>query len=194
MRLASLIPQSGNQKPLESITVLVGPNNVGKTQTLSDIHRLMTTNNARTTVLKELEYEGVTSLDDVLGPLNITDHPNRTNQRRVRDIGSNLQSSGHKNFQPDQLESMMSLGKIDDIMHQVGEFHIFYLDASSRLEIAESGPAHNAQEDPPTTLLQKLYESDQKVEDELRSAFKDTFNMEIRFDYSGLKRAVIQDI
>jgi ABC-type enterochelin transport system ATPase subunit len=188
MRLASLTPKDGSEKSLESINVLVGPNNAGKTQTLSDIHQLITTKNSRTTVLEGLEYEDVDSLNDLLDPLNITDHPNRADHRRVRDFGSNPNSKGQQNFQPDQVNTWMDHGKIDNILNQVGQFHVFYLDASSRLEIAESGPAHDAQEDAPTTLLQKLYESDESVEEELRSAFRDTFEMEIRFDYSSLKQ------
>lgn len=188
MRLASLIPKNGNEKPLGSFTVLVGPNNAGKTQTLSDIHQLMTSNSARTTVIENIDYAGIDELDDILDPLNSIDHPDRSDQRIIRDFGSNPQSRGQQSFRPEHLESWMEHGHIGNILNQVGQFHVFYLDASSRLEIAESGPAHNAQEDAPTTLLQKLYESDQSVEEELRSAFRDTFEMEIRFDYSGLKQ------
>lgn len=188
MRLTSLIPENGSKISLGSINVLVGPNNTGKTQTLSDIHQLITTSNPRTTVVEDLEYEGVGTFDDIFGPLNITDHPDRADQRLIRDFGSNPQSGGQQTYQPDQVERWLDGGHIDNILNQVGQFHVFYLDASSRLEIAESGPSHNAQDDAPTTLLQKLYESDASVEEELRSAFRNTFDMEIRFDYSSLKQ------
>jgi len=187
MRIDELVPKSGGPIDIGSFTVLVGPNNTGKTQTLNDIHASFTSGNARTTVVDDLSYVGVDSLDDLLAPLNVIEHPESEDQMVVRDFGSDPRSSGNQSFRPEPLERRIDHDDIGGALGQIGQFHVYLLDAASRLEIAESSPSHNAQENAPTTLLQKLYESDESVEEILQAAFEDTFEMEIRLDYSSLQ-------
>lgn len=187
MKIDTIEPDTGEEFDIGSFTVLVGPNNTGKTQTLSDIHSLLTTNNPRTTVVNDVEIEGVDGPEGILGPLNLSEHPSRENHKVVRDFGSNPQSGGNQQFREGQIENWIEHDNMENVMNQLGQFHVFYLDASSRLEIAKSGSSHDAQNSAPTTLLQKLYESDEDIERKLRDAFKSTFGMEIRLDYSSLQ-------
>lgn len=62
MKIETLITKDDRKIDLGEFTVLVGPNNVGKSQTLRDIHSKMTVGiNVKTTIIKAIEFEKLVS-------------------------------------------------------------------------------------------------------------------------------------
>ncbi|MCJ7473078.1 MAG: hypothetical protein MUP02_09800 [Actinobacteria bacterium] len=63
MRIRSLTDKSGIKIILTDFTILVGSNNVGKSQTLKDIRSILSYTDPETVVVHELEIEKPESFD-----------------------------------------------------------------------------------------------------------------------------------
>ena len=78
MRLLSIATKDNPAVELDKLTVLVGPNNVGKSQTLRDIYTKMVSGKAaRTVLVSGLTLKRPTSEDELL--LGLTKRPHPTN-------------------------------------------------------------------------------------------------------------------
>ena len=186
MRVNSIETVDGENVFFDQFSILVGPNNVGKTQTLSDMHNYLSSSNPRLKLVEEIDIDMPDTYDEFVEGLNIEQSQQRDNYATVREIGSRLGSVQGGTFDTETTSYNYDIDEYQHVLNALGEYFVAYLDASSRLEIAQSGPPHNAHEDPPGTLLQALYEDDTGIEESVMDAFRDTFNMEIRFDYTAL--------
>src|SRR3989442_15955602 len=104
MRVESIKTNDGKEIVLGNFTVLVGPNNVGKSQTLRDIHDKLSNGwEVPTTVVKEVVLEKPASLDALLEGLDVRDDPQNIGHSLVRGIGSDLRSRDARRFQREAL-------------------------------------------------------------------------------------------
>jgi hypothetical protein len=99
MRVQSIKTHGGKEIHLGNFTVLVGPNNVGKSQTLRDIHDKLSNGwDVRTTVVREVVLEKPDSLEVLLEGLDVRDDPENIGHMLVRGIGSDLRSRDARRF------------------------------------------------------------------------------------------------
>lgn len=194
MKIKSLTIKNGNKINIGKFTVLVGPNNVGKSQTLRDIHsKMMGGIDARTTLVEEIEFEKPTNFNDLFYGLKVVQDPNNINQHIVRGIQSSLRKGeqiginleGFKN----QFESQSNL---NFTLGNIRKFRVSYLDASSRLLVAQSATSYNPHTGPPQNLLQGLFGASVDIENKLRETFRNTFKMDILLDYSGMTQLTLR--
>lgn len=77
MKIDSISTKSGDTHSMGNFTILVGPNNTGKSQTLRDIHDLMSNgmNNVDTTIVTDIQFEDF-SPDHLLDELELDTDPN----------------------------------------------------------------------------------------------------------------------
>ena len=169
-------------------TVLVGPNNVGKSQTLRDINSKMTGGiEAKTTMIKEIEFEKPHDFDELLLGLNVDHDTKRAGYHTIKGIQSDL-SKGYQisvNLK-DFRNQFRSNSNLNFILGTISQFHVSYLDASSRLVVAQKTPSYNPHTQPPQNLLHGLFGDESDLKTKLRDVFKNTFGMDILLDYSGM--------
>lgn len=196
MRIDYFTTKNDETVELGDFTVLVGPNNTGKSRTLLDIHAIMQSNNrmedVRTTIIDEIEYHPQ-SFDEFREGLTIGEHPNQVDRKRVYGISPDLQDLSNQDLQDNQIER---LEESDDItgygrFRYLTQFKVALLDASLRLNIAESSPTYDVSDGYPQDILQKLYTAPD-ARQRLRDAFRDTFEKDILLDYSSLQRFIIR--
>ena len=97
MKIETLITKDDRKIDLGKFTVLVGPNNVGKSQTLRDIHSKMTVGiNVKTTIIKAIEFEKPGDFKELLHGLNVIYDPNNINQQLISGVLPNLISGGQQ--------------------------------------------------------------------------------------------------
>lgn len=192
MRLQSLTIKSGQQVPLSTLTVLVGPNNVGKSQTLRDVLAKLTAGaQARTIILDSVQIEKPTSFDELLVGLDVKTDPNNPSQEIVSGIASNLTNADQFAFSRESFEQQFKQSTdLAFIQGNLSRLRVCLLDASLRLRIAESGPSHNPS-NPATTSLQGLFQH-HHLEVPLQRVFKKTFNMNVKLDYSGMQTLALR--
>jgi predicted ATP-dependent endonuclease of OLD family len=191
MRIVSLETKDSSKIKINNFTVLVGPNNVGKSQTLKDIHSIMTGGiNARTTIVKKIDFARPKTFKGLIEGLEITEDKNNTQQHLIGGIASNLRGGERIPINLEGFEnSYKSRKDIDFSIGNISKFCVSFLDATSRLLVAQTIESNDPDLGPAQNLLQALYnDSTLKTEKELRKAFQDTFEMDIKLDYSGLRR------
>ena len=87
MKVTGFILKDGEEISLGKFSVLVGPNNVGKSQTLKDIATIMSSGRRdRTVILKELNFERPGSFEEFMAGLEVVDSQNinKFNKRTQR--------------------------------------------------------------------------------------------------------------
>lgn len=187
-KIKNLINQKDEKIQLGDLTILIGPNNSGKSRTLLDINELFTKGPQTNKVLiKNVEFEPI-SLDDFMVGLNVRPDPNMDGQYLISGLVPNLSSSAENTADMKTVESNLSVINKNGLQNfcnmGIMQKKIVLLDANRRLIIAltvGSTPADQA----PQTPLQELFVK-KDLEPILASAFKNAFNMEIKLDYSGL--------
>ncbi len=186
--IQSFTTKNGETVELGDFTVLVGPNNTGKSQTLDDI-RLELRNDNGSTIIDELTVELPNQFDKLkTGVEQTTD---QHDHEVLRGIGSNLLDHEVNRASLERLKEQFQQGNQQPILNTLGAFKVAHLDTSSRLQVVDSGPAHNMHEEAPSNLLQALFEAGPEVDEELRSAFQNVFSRpdeprDIAFDISGM--------
>src|SRR5574341_240742 len=78
------------------------------------------------------------------------------------------------------------------MLGMLAKYRVSFLDASSRLAVAQTTGSVNVAAQPVSNLLQGLFAADERVEDELRQAFKSAFAMDIKLDYSGMTELTLR--
>lgn len=189
MKLKSFKNQNGQAEiALNNITVLVGPNNVGKSQTLRDIKNLLELGkNARPVIISDADFELPENFDNFLNLLNIADSQKTVGYKTIRGLKSNLLSEDSIDFSVEVYKKAYNdtERRKKEIMGPFTKYFVTDLSSSNRLLLASSVDSVNPELKNPQNLLQSLF-LDSTRETDLKQAFKDAFNMEITLDYSSM--------
>ena len=173
---------------LNNITVLVGPNNVGKSQTLRDIKNLLELGkNAIPIIINDADFDLPENFNDFLSSLNIADSQKTVGYKTIRGLRSNLLSEEAMDFSVEVYKNAYNNTerRKKEIMCTFTKYFFTDLSSSNRLLLASSVDSVNPELKNPQNLLQSLF-LDNTRELDLKQAFKDAFNMEITLDYSSM--------
>ena len=199
MRINFLQPKIGEQVPLlHKITVFVGPNNSGKSQTLKDIRCLMDRDKSpiKTPVILKNDNScfEVPNLATIKSDLSFKDSITNIDHYTIGSIGSNLFGKSnfdiHK-FQIDNYDSQNDTVKRNHFLSWFGKYYIALMDAETRLKLSSETNSFIPQESVPDNLVQALFMRTD-LETVLRLAFKDAFKQDIKLDVSQLLKLCIR--
>jgi len=194
MQISSVTTKAGDTIQLNKLTVLVGPNNVGKSRTLRDIQSLMVNSaEAPTTLVKKIVFAKPATFDDILSGVEQRPSPNNIGNRLVLGIGPTLRSAEQFEMNLDNARNQFPQSTdLNYLLGNLAKFHLAFLDAGSRLVVAQQSPSHNPYEAAPSSLLQALYLAGVPKEAKLREAFRQTFDMDLRLDYAGMQALLLR--
>lgn len=188
MRIESITLKNDQKIQLGKISILVGANNVGKSQTLRDIQQRMQNGLAsKFVLLKELKFEKPASFEDLLINLKITDSPYSIENKRIVGINNNL--TGQDNFEINYEYSKNRFINEDNLnwaLGNISKFKVSHLDSMTRLNLINTTQSFNPDTETPMNILQNLF-TQKENEELLKLAFNEAFGMEVILDYSGLK-------
>lgn len=199
MRINCLQPQIGEQVPLQhKITVFVGPNNSGKSQTLKDIRCLMDSDKSpiKTPVILKNDNScfEVPDIAAIKSNISLKNSVINVDHYTISSIGSNL--FGKSNFeahkpQIDDFDNQNEKDKRNRFFAWFGRYYIALMDAETRLKLSSETSSFIPHESEPDNLIQALFmHSD--LEAVLRQAFKEAFNQDIKLDVSQLQKLCIR--
>jgi len=193
MQIDYLENKNGEQIDLNKFTVLVGPNNAGKSRTLRDIHsHFVDGKNAKPVIIESLGTTKPQSFDEVFSDLSISDDPNNVGRNVIRGIGPKLTKNEDVYIRPESFERKYDQSTDYSFSFgNIAKFRVTHLDAESRLSVAKKTGSYNPHENPPQNLLQALY-GNGEIESELHKAFVESFNTEIMLDYSGMTQFALR--
>lgn len=188
MRIKTLKLQSGEQVELvNNITVFVGPNNSGKSQTLKDIRSMMDKNRsghlAPVILMNDDTVFDIPSHGEIRDYIDIKESRNGIDQFVIEGIVSDLLSKETINIHKSQLDS---IGAKNVFFDWFSKYYLALMNAETRLKLASQVSSFNTEEEHPGNLVQALL-LDSDAEKRLQEAFKSAFGEDIKLDYSLLQ-------
>lgn len=189
MKLNS-IKIKGEQDPISigDLTILVGPNNVGKSQTLRDIKNFLELGkNTHPIIIESADFDLPESFEEFLELLHIQESYSTIGYKVVKGLKSNLLKNDSFEFNPTTYKAAYENPerRKNEIMGRFTQFFVSYLNSSNRLSLASSVDSLNPENNHPSNLLQSLF-LDNRKDEYLKDAFKKAFGMEITLDYSSM--------
>jgi AAA15 family ATPase/GTPase len=187
MKLSSITTNNGQVIEVGKFTLLVGPNNVGKSQTLKDIHKkLLKGHVADTTLISNIAIDRPNSFDELFEGLDIRVDEINVGHHIIDSVTSDMNPNSMIRIQLEPHRNEFNNNKVLDYTYQgFSKFRVFYMDSESRLKIASKSANYIPSETSPKNLLQALYGSLGEFDQTLKDAFSSTFGMDIKLDYSS---------
>ena len=188
MRIKNFTTKSGSSITPTALTILVGPNNVGKSRTLRDLRDLIVSPTPPTTLISHISIEKPAAFDELLEGMHVIPSP-MAGQQSISGIGSDLKGAHGAQLDLDRFRKIHDASTDGSYIRGIfGQYCVAYLNADSRLSVSEPTEATDVHQGSPGNLPNLLYREGKNPEDKLRAAFKRTFGTDIRLDYSGLRK------
>src|SRR6266496_1552024 len=176
---------------LGRLNVLVRPNNSGKSQTLRDIRDYVATGRMnRLIILNEIEVMLPPEAKATEGLRNLPhDTPGHVRYLGViSDLQNRAEISLPENWLNQQFEQLTNTGNLEPLLSHIGRFWVAHLDAESRLRLASPTQCYDLRTETPSNALQSFFAGGEKALQELRTAFKQAFAMDIALDWAAMQR------
>lgn len=189
-RLSNIQCNDGTQIALGDLTVIIGPNNAGKSRALRDI-ALLTCAQTETSgkVVVEVQQDMPPSLAEFFSsyPQLRPDESSTgfvTNAMEPTLIGVKAVSWGSplSNVEHNWDQMLRTGTPRSNLNIVLGARLTTHLTTDTRLTLLNSGSPVSSPK--PETVLQQLYSAGTQKEDELRAAVKSTFNVELALDFT----------
>lgn len=201
-KIEEIIFKNGEKIAPKSLTIIVGPNNSGKSRVLREILGLSTRESIKKIILEDIAFQFPASWEELIESYNIKTCTDEFGNR-IYECGSSLDPV----FSEDKAHSGIEVGPnlhegwLSNLHQQnriwlkstFGKFSIGFLGTEDRLNIirqAQLIPKNIPER--AANLLQALYEEEPETEDRFRSIIKDAFNIDIKLDYSHLCALILR--
>jgi AAA15 family ATPase/GTPase len=188
MEIENITLKNNQTIKLGKISILVGANNVGKSQTLRDIQQRMQSGlTSKFIILKEINFRKPDNFNDLFENLKVIDSLHTIGQKRIVGINNNM--TGQDSFEINYDHSKYQFEQqpnLDWVLGNLSKFKVSHLDSSTRLNLINTTTSFNPDIEDPSNILQNLFVNKEN-EDLLKIAFNEAFGMEVMLDYSGLK-------
>lgn len=199
MRINYLQLKNGRSIELShKISVFVGPNNAGKSQTLKDIRCMMDrlSSPIKTPVILKDDNScfDIPHLDAIRRDIDISNSKRNVDHYTIQGIGSNLFVKSDFDIHISQLDNYNIQSEKDRryvFFNWFSKHYIALMDAETRLKLSSETSSFVPGEAPPENLIQALF-NNPKLETVLQSAFRDAFQQEIKLDISQLMKLCIR--
>ena len=194
MRINFLQTKKGERIDLPNkITVFVGPNNAGKSQTLKDIRCMLDRQQSpikEPVILRDdTSCFNIPTLDDVRSFLYFKDSTSNVNHYTVGGILCNLIQRNSVEIHKPQMDKYDAS---DDegrflFFQYFSKYYFALMDAETRLKLSSETTSFNPLEKEPENLLHTLFKN-QDIEKMLQEAFLGAFQQNIKLDISQLTK------
>jgi predicted ATPase len=198
MRINFLNLKQGEPVELaHKISVFVGPNNSGKSQTLKDIRLLMDRPqaNSKPVILKnDTTCFEIPDIKTIKNDIPFIASRTNVDHYTFEGIRSNLSEKNAFDIHKSQLESYDDRPdeqKRSMFFSWFGKSYIALMDAETRLRLSSETSSFNPSEEKPQNLLQSLFKSTE-IEKILRISFKEAFKQDIKLDVSQLQKICLR--
>ena len=181
----------------KSLTVIVGPNNCGKSRILKDILELTTRERPQTVILRDVDFSLPDSLEELESSYQFNTFKDENGAVYLRTLSSSMLSGHDLHVGADWEENCSTWlnqktpNTIKNFCSWFGNFFITHLSTEDRLRIIKESPSGNVNISI-GNLLQAFYKEGKVAEDKLRDIIKDAFNLDIKLDFTSLINLVFR--
>ena len=196
-RLKSFTLNDGSAPlPLGNLTVIVGPNNVGKSRALRDVLNICAAQQPRTyrsLVVTDVDWTMPTYLDDLREREKLNVYTDANGNQVLRSLDPNL--AGERSTQvtgwQDANYSQLLTNKVL-FTQLVGTQFIAHLNTQNRLQLVQQTGSPQQAHGQTSHLLHGLYFAGAAVESTIAAIIAEQFGLDIRLDYSGLSHMLFR--
>ena len=188
IRLNSLTFNDSTTVDVADVTVIVGPNNSGKTRALLDILAHGRQEPTSALVLKAIDLTLPDSLEDLLLQCKAVATEERNNFV-IRGTSVSPGKAYNSNFGGGRAQVAGYFSDERSVRQHFGMLLFAFLSTEERLAIAKAGPTGNV--NVPSSLLAALYR-DPDVVNKANEVFRGIFNTSLRLDFSELTKLQIR--
>jgi ABC-type branched-subunit amino acid transport system ATPase component len=195
LKLNEMTPKGGAALLLGNLTVLVGPNNAGKSQMLRDIRDYIVSGSTQQLTIADSLEVALPVQTEAIAALSFLPHtsPGHT---RILGVGSDLQNrhefSPHGDWIKQHFAQEGQASARAELLRNMGQYWCAFLDAESRFRLAAPAESYDTRSEAPSNALQEFFSGGSPVVEELRKAFKDTFSMDIALDWAAMRRLYLK--
>lgn len=192
-KINSIKFNDGNEFIPGALTIIVGPNNSGKSRVLKDIDALISKKQKKSVIVSNIDFELPSSLEELQQSYTLNTYEDMYNNRYIRGLGTNMDGEYRINIWEGWEKTFDSFLKNRDeqvvsmFREFIGSNFVTILGTEKRLQlITEKESLDEALGD--NNLLNEFYNQGIEVEKELRQIVRDTFNIDIKLDFSTLRK------
>lgn len=196
-KLNNIYFNNGSSIVPESLTVIVGPNNCGKSRILKDILNLTTKERPETVILKDVDFSMPDSLEELKESYKISTFKDEYGNVAIRTLSSLMLGSYDLHVGADWESncsnwlSSKSPYAIRTFCNWFGNFFVTLLSTEDRLKLIKESQSGDVNKEI-SNLLQAFYKEGKAAENKLREIVKDAFNIDIKLDYTSLIKLVFR--
>lgn len=179
-----------------NLTVIVGPNNCGKSRILKDIKSLTSERINKSVIISDIEYSLPSSVEDLTKAYDITTFTDLNNNIFLRTLSSNLVSQHSVNVGVDWEQNLQNIlirknnTTKSTFSHWFGSFFVSLFETEERLKMAKE--SQSSEDGQLVNLLQAFYQEGPAIEEKLRKIVKEAFGKDIKLDYSTLRKILFR--
>ncbi len=179
-----------------ALTVIVGPNNSGKSRALRDIETLITGRSRPRVVVTGLSHSMPRDVCEFREAYKVEPHTDQNNSIFFGCLSSNLTTRHRVHIGHDWEEELGKHLSLQNDHARVilaswfGNMFVSMFSTEDRLKLVKE--SESALPDDAESLLQALYVEGREVEDEIRLIFQEAFQKDIRLDYSALRKLLLR--
>jgi hypothetical protein len=193
--IRSLTPKIGESFMLGQLTILVGPNNCGKSQTLRDIRDFLKKGSADQLLTIQAVDVLLPCLQETLKHVTSRPHASPGHQQ-IFGVGSDLQSRHEVAPNTAWLEN--NFDATTGVWHDpkqffqlFGSYWVAHLDAERRFQLAAPTESYDTRNESPANALQAFFGQGRTAVEELRKAFKAAFGVDVALDWAAMRRLAL---
>lgn len=188
IQFVSAINRNDEVVTFGSMTVIVGPNNSGKSQTLRDLKNFAVGGSESNLIMfKSINMEMPSKFDFKnhfhVAPLN--DSPSNEN---IFGLSESLVKIHQTNGPIGWSQRIIESTNQADQRRILGQFLISHLHAGTRFELTAPQEAYDLETETPTHALQEFFRRRLDVQPQLQKAFTEAFGRDIALDWTAMKR------
>lgn len=170
------------------MTVLVGPNNSGKSQTLRDLKDFALGGAESTlTMFKSIEM-AMPSKVDFQNHFHLMPCDNSAANENTVGLSESLVKVHKINSAIGWSQKIIESKDEANQRRSLGKFLISHLHAGTRFELTAPQEAYDLETETPTHALQEFFRRRQDVQPQLQKAFTEAFGRDIALDWTAMKR------
>jgi hypothetical protein len=195
LKVNSFTPQGGAPVALGRLSVLVGANNAGKSQTLRDLRDYIISGSVqRLTIVNNVDVVLPTELEAVEGLLS---RPHQSpGHVRLLGVANDLQRQ-HE-FAPGDDWVAQHFAQLpqpharEQLLRNMGQYWCASLDAEGRFRLAAPVDSYDKRAEAPSNALQGFFSQGKPALTKLRNAFRTAFAMDIAIDWAAMRRLYLK--
>lgn len=187
-KFVSAVNQSDETIEFGAMTVLVGPNNSGKSQTLRDLRDFALGGPEEALTLFRTIAVTMPPAEDFSSYFKVMPVPDSPSSESVIGIDETLVKTHSLNSHTGWWNQLVQGANENQQRQSLGRFLISHLHAGTRFELTAPQEAYDRETETPNHALQEFFHQRLKVQPLLRKAFDEAFGRDIALDWTAMKR------